>query len=322
MRYARWLKQSAKDIKVDAQGLPEPFKLLAAHLDPERDNSVAVREMYGMQFSLLAWLDQGWWEQQLAALFPEGGKVRHLDRFAWNSYLRFSRPLVAMLPAIRFRYERAIDALQVNATEVSDSERSLGNHFMQYYAAGAIQLDDTLLTTFFAKASPALKAQTVGDVGWHLGEEGTGELDGTIRKRLMDLWEYRLARGMDQVNASKQELGAFGWWFASKKFPNDWSIHQLVAVVETFRNIKPDFAVVERLAELAQAYPYEAVRCLGIIFEEDRDGWSIHGWAESPQTIISEALKGNEQSRAEADRVVNLLVARGHRGFRKAYEQR
>lgn len=322
MRYARWLKQSAKDIKVDAQGLPEPFKLLAAHLDPERDNSVAVREMYGMQFSLLAWLDQGWWEQQLAALFPEGGKVRHLDRFAWNSYLRFSRPLVAMLPAIRFRYERAIDALQVNATEVSDSERSLGNHFMQYYAAGAIQLDDTLLTTFFAKASPALKAQTVGDVGWHLGQEGTGGLDGTIRKRLMDLWEYRLALGMDQVNASKQELGAFGWWFASKKFPNDWSIHQLVAVVETFRNIKPDFAVVERLAELAQAYPYEAVRCLGIIFEEDRDGWAIHGWAESPQTIISEALKGNEQSRAEADRVVNLLVARGHRGFRKAYEQR
>jgi hypothetical protein len=318
IRYARWLKQSAKDMKVDAQSLPKPFKLLASHLDPEVDNSVAVRETYGMQFSLLAWLDQGWWEQQLTVLFPEGGKLRDLDRFAWNSYLRFSRPLVAMLPAMRFRYERAINGLEVNAPEVSDSERSLGNHFMQYYAAGAIQLDDTLLTSFFAKASPALKAQTIGDVGWHLGQEGAGELGDPIRKRLMDFWEYRLAQGMKQVNASKQELGGFGWWFASKKFPDDWSIQQLVAVVETFHNINPDFAVVKRLAELAQAYPYEAVRCLGIIFEEDRDGWAIHGWAEGPQTIISEALKGNEQSRAEADRVVNLLVARGHRGFRNS----
>ena len=107
------------------------------------------------------------------------------------------------------------------------------------------------------------------------------------------------------MNASKQELGGFGWWFASKKFPDEWSIRQLIAVDETFRNINPDFAVMKRLAELGPAYPYEAVRCLGIIFEEDRGGSAIHGSAESPQTIIREALKGNEQSRAEADRVVN-----------------
>jgi hypothetical protein len=319
MRYARWLKQSAKDTRVNAECLPEPFKLLAAHLHPEIDNSVAVRETYGMQFGLLAWLDQRWWEEHLPELFPEQGKLRDLDRFAWNSYLRFSRPIVALLAAMRFRYERAINALQLNATEVSDGERSLGNHFMQYYAAGAIQLGDALLTSFFAKASPALKAQTIGDVGWQLGQEGTGELDAAIRTRLMELWESRLAKGMEQVNASKQELGGFGWWFASKKFPDDWSIHQLVAVLETFRNISPDFAVVKRLEQLVQTYPYESVRCLGIIFEEDREGWSIHGWADSAQMIVREALKGNEQSRAEADRVVNLLVARGHHGFRTAY---
>lgn len=321
MRYARWLKLSTKDLKVDAQSLPEVFNLLAAHLDPKVDKSVAVREMYGMQFGLLTWLDHSWWEQQIPTLFPDGGKLRHLDRFAWNSYLHFSRPFAETLPAMRFRYERAIKALQANATEVSDDLRSLGNHFMQYYATGAIQLDDVLLTLFFAKASPALKAQTIGDVGWHLGQEGTGELDPKIQKRLMELWEHRLAQGIDHVNASRDELGGFGWWFASKKFLDDWAIRQLLTVVETFRNINPDFAVVKRLAELASIYPYEAVRILGIIFEEDRDGWAIHGWAESPQTIVSEALKADERSRAEANRVVNLLVARGHRGFRNSLER-
>jgi hypothetical protein len=70
------------------------------------------------------------------------------------------------------------------------------------------------------------------------------------------------------------------------------------------------------LAELAPKYPYETVRALGIIFEEDKEGWAIHGWDDAPQVIIGEALKGDDRSREEADHVVNMLVARGHRKFR------
>ncbi len=118
---------------------------------------------------------------------------------------------------------------------------------MQYYAARAIQLDDPLLTLFFAKASPALKAQTLGDIGWHLGQEEAGELDRGVQKRLMDLWEYRVAQGMEHVNASREELGGFGWWFASKKFPDDWAIRQLVTVIETFRTYHRRFRGGEAL---------------------------------------------------------------------------
>ena len=322
MRYARWLKLSAEGPKVDAQGLPDVFKLLSDHLDPMIDNSVAVREMFGMQFGLLTWLDHDWWKQQLPALFPNGGKQRHLDRFAWNSYLRFSPPFVEMLPAMRFRYERAINALQSNASDVGDEQRNLGRHLMQYYQAGSIDLDDTLLEAFFVKASPALRARTIGDVGWNLGQGGSSELDPSVQKRLMNLWEYRLACGVKNVNASRHELASFGWWFDSKKFPEDWSIQNLLTVVERFRNINPDFAVVKRLAELSDSHPYAAIRALGIIFEEDRNGWAIHGWADSPQIIVSKALTADEHSRAEAERVVNLLVARGHRGFRDTLKQK
>jgi hypothetical protein len=159
IRYARWFKLSERDQNVGEKDLPEAFGLLAAHLDPKLDNSVAVREMYGMQFATLAWLDQIWWEQQLPALFPDEGKLRQLDRFAWNSYLRFSPPIASMLPAMRFRYERAINALKVNEAEVSDSDRSLGNHLVRYYVAGTIQLDDPLITSFFARASAGLRGE-------------------------------------------------------------------------------------------------------------------------------------------------------------------
>jgi hypothetical protein len=316
MRYARWLKLSNKEMNVGAESMPEVFDLLAAHLDPKVDCSVGVREIYGMQFGLLCWLDQAWWEKQLRAMFPGDKTLRVLDRFAWNAYLRFSRAYATILPAMRFRYERAVGALQSNDTDLTESGRRFGNHFMQYYASSALQIDDPLFTSFFAKASPKLRAQTIGDVGWHLGQEGAGELDAVVQKRFMDLWEYRLAQGMQNVNASREELGAFGWWFASKKFPDDWSIGHLMTVVEKFRNIHPDFAVIKRLAELAPKYPYEAVRCLGIIFEEDKDGWAIHGWDNAPQVIIGEASKGDEKSRQEADRVANALVARGHYSFK------
>jgi hypothetical protein len=315
MRYARWLKMCAPNVRVDSAGLPEVFALLAAHLDAKVDNSVAVREMYGMQFTLLAWLDQRWLESQLRNLFPEK-PFRALDRSAWNAYLQFSRAISAMLPAMRFRYKRAIDALQAGKIKVSDSERSLGNHLTLYYSWETIERDDELLTLFFQKASPALKSQTIGDIGWQLGQVAEN-LDPTIQQRLIAFWEDRLAQGTERVNESRKELAGFGWWFASKKFPEDWSIRQLVMVLDMFRTINPDFAVVERLAEVAAAHPFEAVHCLGIIFEEDREGWSIHGWSDNPQIIIREALKGDSKSRQEADRVVNLLVARGHRGFRK-----
>ena len=319
MRYARWLKMYALSLKADSAGLPETFELLAAHMDAKVDNSVAVREMYGMQFTLLSWLDQKWIERQLPNLFP-GKQFRVLDRFAWNAYLQFNRAISATMPAMRFRYKRAINALQGGETEVSDTERSLGNHLTLYYAWGTIERDDELLTLFFQKASPALKSQTIGDIGWQLGQDAEN-LDPKIQRRLMAFWEHRLAEGMARVNESRKELEGFGWWFACKKFPEDWSIKQLVMVLDTFRAIYPDFAVVERLGELASTHPFEAAHCLGIIFEEDRDGWAIHGWSDNPQIIIREALKGDSKSRNEADRVVNLLVARGHRGFRELLKQ-
>jgi hypothetical protein len=315
MQYARWIKAPDSGIIADAVALPEAFALLAEHLDPEKDKSVAVREMFGMHFNLLVWLDRKWLERHLLALFPKEFSV--LDRFAWGSYLLFSRPIADLLPAMRFRYERAVNALQRNVVSVHDTERALGNHLIGYYASGAIELDDPLLTLFFAKASPALRAQTIGDIGWHLREDQRGSIPSHLQERLMKLWGHRFARAsVGQVSEAQRELASFGWWLASKKFPDSWAVQQALVVLDKFRKLDPDFAVVERLAELAPQYPFEATHALGIIFEEDRAGWSIHGWGENPQIIIREALKHDPRSRQEAERVVNTFVSRGHAGFR------
>lgn len=313
MQYARWIKASGST--ADSDAFPDAMALLAKHLDPQTDKSVAVREMFGMHFNLLAWLDRKWLERELPALFPE--KFSTLDRFAWGSYVLFSQPIADLLAAMRFRYERAVNALQRKAGSVNDAERALGNHLTAYYASGAIDLDDPLLTLFFAKASSALRAQTIGDIGWHLREHQSGDIPSHTQERLMNLWEHRFARASaEEASEAQQELASFGWWLASKKFPDSWAIQQAIAVLDRFRRIDPDFAVVERLAELAPLYAFEATHALGIVFEEDKEGWSIHGWGENPQIIIREALKCDQRSRREAERVVNIFVSRGHAGLR------
>jgi hypothetical protein len=321
MQYARWIKNSENSTISNPTGTGKALELLAKRLDPSIDKSVAVREMFGMHFNLLAWLDYKWLEKNLTALFPKEPKV--LDRFAWNSYLRFSQPRADILPAMRFRYERAINALQPTAASVDDSNRALGSHIIGYYASRVIELDDPLFTSFFRKASPSLRAQTIGDIGWQLREHQSGILPTPLQERLMTLWQDRFAKASEgRSEEAPRELASFGWWLACKKFPDAWAVHQAISVLDAFRKIEPDFAVVERMAELAPAYPFEGVHLLGIVFEEDREGWAIHGWGEHPQTIIREALKSDERSRNEAERVVNLFVSRGHTGFRSLLKPR
>jgi hypothetical protein len=137
-----------------------------------------------------------------------------------------------------------------------------------------------------------------------------------MQARFMNLWRARFEAGLKEGTTASSEMGSFGWWLQSKKFPDDWAIGQANSVADRFRNLHPDFAVVERLVELAPRYPYEAIHCLGVILEEDRQGWATYGWGDKDRMIIRAALAGGERSHAEAIRIVNIFVARGLVSYR------
>jgi hypothetical protein len=314
IRYGRWLKLATPEAEFTTEQLRPVFALLEQKLDPAQDPSAAVREMFGMQFRTLAWLDLDWFVSVIPKLFP-GRAEKVLDRFAWNVYLRFGGPLLSTVPAMRGGYETAVRALQKKAEEVPDLDRVLGSHLMQYYAHGALELDDPLLVQFFERASVALRAQAIGDIGWSLGHEGA-TLSEEVQARLMRLWESRMAKLDGAPKDEADELATFGWWLASKKFPDDWAVDQAIQVLERCRSLRPDFAVVEAFAQLAPRFPYEAVRTVHVLFEEDRDGWAIHGWNQHLLNILTEALNKGDKSRREAEAMIELLVSKGHREYR------
>ena len=132
----------------------------------------------------------------------------------------------------------------------------------------------------------------------------------------MRLWESRLALAATDATQVSDEITRFGWWLGSKKFPDDWAVNQAMRVLEVSRSLDPDFAVIETFAQFAPRFPYEAVHAARILFEEDREGWAIHGWGEHLRSILVQALNDGEKARKEATETIELLVSKGHRGYR------
>jgi hypothetical protein len=113
------------------------------------------------------------------------------------------------------------------------------------------------------------------------------------------------------------ELIPFGWWFASAKFEDTWTMAQLKEVLKLAGKAELDDMVVERLAELAYRMPLPAVECLSLIIEGDKDGWGILGWRDHARTILVTTLQSvDHEARAAAVDLVHRLGARGHLEFR------
>jgi hypothetical protein len=275
--------------------------------------------MFGMQFQLLAWLDLEWFNSVIPKLFPgKGGKLpeeKTLDRFAWHSYLLYGRMILPTLPAMRNRYAAAIKSLQKGAAEFKETDRTLASHLMWFYAHSAIELHDPLLSDFFTSASPALRAQAIGDIGWSIGQDDAA-LTPAIQERFMRLLEHRLSLVKGMSREEGRELETFGWWINCGKFPEAWVVDQAMQILEKQHCLTPDFAVAERFASLAGKYPYEAIRVVHVLLDEDRDGWSIHGWNEHLDTILKAALRNGDDAKKEAFAMIDLLATRGFRGYR------
>ena len=319
IRYGRWIKLATAEAEFTSALLAPVFEVLEQKLDAGQEPSAAVREMFGMQFRTLAWLDLDWFMSVIPKLFPgKDGKLkeeRMLDRFAWTAYLQYGGPVSDTLPAMRKRYLLAVRALQKGEDSVRELDRTLASHLMQYYAHSAIELDDPLLTQFFESASVKLRGQAVGDIGWSLGHE-TPPLSPEMQTHLMRLWESRMFLLRAGSKDDADELAAFGWWMFSGKFPDEWVIGQAMPILEFLRSLRPDFAVVEALDRLSSNYPYEAVRVVRVLFEDDRDGWAIHGWNQHLDSILKEALSDGKLARKEAEEMIELLVSKGFRGYR------
>ena len=322
VRHALWVRRhlereprSQERSQKGFEEMPEVREVLEAHLDPTQDPSLAVRAVYGQWFPWLAQIDPDWASTHAARVFPQDQEGEVFFEAAWSTYIAFCRPYDNVLEVLRPFYRLAVDRIGGWSDDMwwrAAPDERLAKHLMAFYCRGKLSLDDSLFALFWEKAPDAVKAHAIEFVGQVKEDIPEETLD-----RLKRLWERRLAAAKQAQRASdfEEEIAVFGWWFVSGKFDTKWVIEQLVEALQIVGKAEPDHMVVEKLAEIVENYPLEAVESLRMIFKSDHEGWLIQVSRKVTRNILEVALQ-DVSVRQKAERLIHYLGRRGYLEFR------
>jgi hypothetical protein len=325
IRYALWVHRAARagreeaaNVRFDA--MPEVRSVLDDHLRVEIDPSAAIRSAYGQWFPWLVLLDEQWVQERLRDIFPENPQLDYLRDAAWEAYVVFCPPYDTTFELLRDEYRKAVERLEAPAASVNhhpgSPQERLGEHLITLLLRGKLQLDDELITRFFERAHEDVRRVTLAHVGAALRE--SPDLPPEVVERAMRLWESRLGVAQTQPESHREELVAFGEWFAAAKLPKPWSLEQLVKTLRvTSGKVDVDDVVLERIADVAEIYPEAAVESLRLIAEGDKEGWTLVGSHDHVYNILAAALSSDQPNvRDAATDLIHVLGARGFKDLR------
>lgn len=318
--YARWVKVSVGWESL-AQ-IHEVSAIVERHLDPGYDGAPAIRATYGHWFRWLHCMDPAWSGKNWALVFPEEDDDGPLRLAAWDGYChvgyeRLAEPCFRLLRPVYAWAVRNL-AQQQHRSPPTFLARVLVHHLMIAYCRGWIQLDSPveLLPGFYASGSDEVAAEAIHFVGQDLsGQPPDPNDDAVVRLRL--LWQARAASHFGQdPPASPKEVEAFGWWFISGAFPEDWSLDQLLAALTVTGCTEMEVAVVERLATLVEERPQEVLRCLEQLVRGDQEGWRPMEWRDPARRILAACMASSDVGlSAQAQHLLDWLVSRGYTGY-------
>jgi len=328
IRYALWVHRSLE--KKQGAGekpemgfnvVPEVLKVLEEHLDISQEPSLAIRAVYGKWLPYLAAIDSKWVKDSIPKIFPEDKDHILFYDAAWQTYIVFCKPYDNMLEILKEQYAIAIEfsAIEIEKDRIfGNPNNDLSEHLMTFYWRGKLDLEDPngMLQAFWEKAPVQLRGHAMDFVGRALYQE-KNTVPADILQRIRSLWENRLTIAQAATNSEehKAEMAAFGWWFVSKKFDDQWALRQLIEAIKISGKAEPDHMVVERLAELVLQMPVEVVNALRFMVEgeKEKEGWGIYSWREKAKEILGKALQTEAQQSAED--LIHYLGSLGHLDF-------
>ena len=101
------------------------------------------------------------------------------------------------------------------------------------------------------------------------------------------------------------------WWVSIQWFPPEWVLAQLALVLRLVGTIAAEHRVLKRLAELAPAFPGEAVECFHALISGHAADPRLAGAQEEVRRIVTSGVAGNERTRNLAIETVHRLSAYG-----------
>ena len=243
--YAAWLSRRKQKRYLPA----EARRILDGVLAPS-ETSLPERFMVGMYLARLLDLGPEWTHGAMSSIFPADPAAVDQRRAARAGYLFRGRVPLDHLGRLMPEYHSMVDELD-RTREANNAEERLGDHILLLARIGAIGPDteDGLLPAFARSASDDLLRDSFHDLGWGIWHARAKTLEVDEALRLRSLWEW-LATEVREGRVLAASLEAFGWWFTSGQFDDEWSLDELerVATADVEIDMLPN--VFERLETL------------------------------------------------------------------------
>jgi hypothetical protein len=324
--YARWVSNALRDDQGEDLGapaletvMPEVGQLLDAHLDAQVDPSPSVRAVYGMRFQLLVYLDPDWASSRADRIFStDSSGFDALGRAAWSSYVKYGGRHLRVMELLRPQYQTFVRYLDPQQDDAAEDDRFVVDHIMTLYWYGHLGDEPSregLVSSLFEDGGPGIRHRALEYIGRSL-RDVQGGIPSDVAKRLMRLWEYRLAAIAAPATA-RTEIKAFGWWMESAALDAGWRVRQLLEVLRLAGSVDADYLVVRALATLGDEQLQDALRSLILIISADTDGWGVHGWKDPAYELIRRGMGSSDPTSIQlATDAGNLLISRGLHEFR------
>jgi hypothetical protein len=320
IQYIEWCRNNLAQPRFSLADVPEVEALMSSDLDPEKQPSLDIRLVYGEFLPFLINVDREWVEKNKSRIFPGEAEKRPLRDVAWVAYL-----------VANYAYDAAFDVLfsfyldavrnelgtprQVGSGHMMyNPDENLVHHLMQLYWRGRIDLaENGILDEFLRRASDELLGTMVTYLGRSL-KDTNEKLEDGAKDRLKALWTRSLVSSDAPVH--KREMSAYGWWFNSYHFEDDWSLEQFYKSLQLSKGAtEPKIGTLERLAKLAGRFPALVIACTQLIINADFENVVL--WTDDLKTILKTALKsGNNGTTRIARDIIQSLGVRGYHEYR------
>ncbi len=287
IEYGVWVRESlGSEARGSFEQMPEVRALLSELLDPVREPSPSVRAVFGAELGRLAFLDSAWLERSLAQIFPGDAAGRELRSAAWSAYLRYGFVNASMYRLLKPIFDDEVAVFLANPGREEAEGKKLASHLAWLYVWGAVPLESAGPWAAFLAQSPLnLVRIAIGSVGRSL-LQSTDPLPEPARSRLEALWRARLEFFAAHGGLPTDELEAFCWWFASRKFDPVWAAERILEGAVIHGGLPANHSLLEALSALAPSIPEKAARIVHEIVRGEDDPMLLSYEAPALRAVI------------------------------------
>lgn len=139
---------------------------------------------------------------------------------------------------------------------------------------------------------------------------------GSERVSYQELWTFVLeATANLEREALEQALAPYAWWFGSE-LPGEWTLPELLRLMERGIRPDPDYGLLRRLPGLAAEHPEETLRVLELLAAKGDEEWRLRVHESEIRQVLEVSINAHgELIRARAEAVVHRLGRLGLGGL-------